>query len=392
MARETLPELDAMLDDRAELLRPSANAAFKLRRWADWRLRGLAALGSAALVAGALALAVRRGGLSRIDAASAESKEAAPAAPAAFTCAKYGCLDIKSANACQCAASCEAEGTCCADYRSVCEKPGRHEAALGVWGGCPPGAVPPPPEIAGCAPRGAPLQVKVVSYNPEWWHTVEELGGYGNKAAQLLSSTSRKVPYDFIGFQEFYDPWYGLTRPGFDGSALLREYMWVRGEVGGPVGTIIGFRNSTWDLIGRGQRFVAEDRKGPMYFGKRIVLWARFAHKATGKTVFVADHHGPLPVSTGGICGGQRTAVNVLTVIAQSAKPGDAVILVGDFNAIRGSETIRALSSRLHGTFDGIDHIFTNLGPQAIKWQGTLGTGGSDHPAVSVVVELPGER
>merc|ERR1719210_1360948 len=128
---------------------------------------------------------------------------------------------------------------------------------------------------------------------------------------------------------------------------LLSEYMFIRAELGGPIGSTIGFRNATWFLIDKGQSFVAEDKQGPVYFGKRIAFWARFQHTTTGKIVFFMNHHGPLPVNSGGICGAEVTAYNLLHVISQNAQPGDAVIFVGDFNSDGASPTIAQLGMHL---------------------------------------------
>eukprot|EP00418_Pyrodinium_bahamense_P019635 CAMPEP_0179111748 /NCGR_PEP_ID=MMETSP0796-20121207/52208_1 /TAXON_ID=73915 /ORGANISM="Pyrodinium bahamense, Strain pbaha01" /LENGTH=492 /DNA_ID=CAMNT_0020809905 /DNA_START=34 /DNA_END=1510 /DNA_ORIENTATION=- len=304
-----------------------------------------------------------------------------------FTCAKYGCLDVRSNNACQCSHWCLKEGNCCPDFQAYCA-PAASRGRLGVWAGCAPLAPPPPPP-GGWAyvAHGAPLTVKVLSYNPEWWHVIEQMGGNGNSIAKVITQASLGQPFDFIGFQEFYDPWYGLSRPGFDASWLLNRYMFIRGEVGGPVGSVIGFKNSSWALLGRGQRFVAKDRKGPMYFGKRIAFWARFMHRQTRKTVLFVNHHGPLPSNTGGVCGGPATANRLLHLIAESAKPGDAIIFVGDFNANVASATISQIAAKLHRCFGGIDNIFTNL---PVVNQGQLPSGGSDHAGIMAVLQLPG--
>jgi endonuclease/exonuclease/phosphatase family metal-dependent hydrolase len=246
------------------------------------------------------------------------------------------------------------------------------------------------PQVPQYSPVGEALRVKVLSYNPEWWHVIEQLGGNSNSAAQLISLAGRAQPFDIIGFQEFYDPWWGLTRPGYDASELLRDYAYVRGEPGGPVGTVIGFRNESWSLLGKGQRFVAEDEQGPMYFGKRIALWARLWHRQSGHTVFFMNHHGPLPVNSGGVCGGDVTAHNLAQVVVDNAAPGDAVILVGDFNADASSQTVSQLDTVLHHTFSGIDHIFTNVGEERVACRAALGNGGSDHDAINVVLNLPG--
>jgi len=312
----------------------------------------------------------------------------------AFTCAKYGCLDVRSLNACQCSRFCVKEGNCCSDYKAVCApwvwRP-KQNPRLGPWTGCHPlGPITPPPGGWVYLPRGQPLEVRVLSYNPEWWHVIEQLGGNGNSVAKVVSDAARPRPFDFIGFQEFYDPWFGLTRPGFDASWLLKKYLFIRGEIGGPVGTVIGFRNDTWTLISRGQRFIAEDKKGNTYFGKRMAMWARFAHRVSGKTVFMMNHHGPLPSGTGGVCGGIATATNLLHIVAQNAKLGDAVIFVGDFNAVPGSQTVQMLSARLPHNFPGIDNVFTNLPASAVLSKGNLASGGSDHPGITVLLKLPG--
>jgi len=309
-----------------------------------------------------------------------------------FTCAKFGCLDVRSpTNPCQCSQYCVKEGTCCPDYQATCARvtPATNPR-LGQWPGCGKAAAPPAnPGVWHYAAKGPELSVKVMSYNPEWWHVIEQLGGNGNGPAKIIMAAMHSEPLDFIGFQEFYDPWFGLTRPGADASSLLDAYTFIRGEVGGPVGTIIGFRKAAWSLISRGQQFVGEDRKGPLYFGKRIILWARLVHHATGKTVFFANHHGPLPLNTGGVCGCAVTASNLLHVIGTSAQPGDAVLFVGDFNADEHSGTIGFLNKYLRGNFVGIDHIFSNLDAAALTEKKGWGTGGSDHSAISATFQLP---
>merc|ERR1712107_889966 len=175
----------------------------------------------------------------------------------------------------------------------------------------------------------------------------------------------------------------------------MGNYIWIRGEVGGPVGSLIGFRNATWSLIQRGQHYVAEDNKHPraQYYGKRIAFWARLRHRTSGLIVFFVNHHGPLPLNSGGWCGHASTVYNLLHVIATNAESGDAVLLVGDFNSNSDSNTIRQLSTRLnrvhHGAvYNGIDNIFTNLPSASVVCTGNLGPGGSDHDAINVVLDL----
>merc|ERR1711920_542433 len=147
-----------------------------------------------------------------------------------------------------------------ADFKDTCQyvTPGNN-SLLGKWDGCTTGADPQLPSLPAFAPLPKSLRVRVLSYNMEWRHLIEQLGGNANSGARLIAEAAKAQPFDFIGLQEFYDPWYGLRRPGYDASDLLRKYQWIRGEVGGPVGSLIGFRNASWELLVRGQEYVAED-------------------------------------------------------------------------------------------------------------------------------------
>lgn len=310
-----------------------------------------------------------------------------------FTCAKYGCLDVKSpANPCGCSDKCVQDGNCCADYQASCAAfTPLTNPLLDKWQGCG-GAADPPmtPGVWQYAPSGLPLPVKIMSYNAEWWHVIEQMGGNGNSIGQTIVNAEAPEPIDVIGMQEFYDPWFGFARPGFDAGALLTEYQWMRGEVGSPVGQIIGYRKSVWSLINRGQKYVAKDLKGEWDYGERSVFWVRLYHLQTGKTMLVANHHGPLPVNTGGVCGGPTTASNILAAIAEGAQPGDAIVVVGDFNADGSSQTYAGLSRYLHRNFEGLDNIWTNLPEGSMNQPMQVGGGGSDHQAVTVVLNLPG--
>merc|ERR1712113_119606 len=111
--------------------------------------------------------------------------------------------------------------------------------------------------------------------------------------------------------------------------------------------------------LGSGAEDVGEDSRD-QYYGKRGAQWVRLRH-ADGMTVFFINHHGPLRVSQGGGCTGSATAHNIMRVIADNAHTGDAIILVGDFNAEAGSSRIAELDKRLHRVYSGtsmggVDH------------------------------------
>lgn len=239
--------------------------------------------------------------------------------------------------------------------------------------------------------QGVPAQVKVLTYNLEWWALFGKspapplgVGGIvdtavGAAAGKLVGQSGKPQPFDIMGFQECEDPVRVLRDAG-----LSDEYHAIQGSAG----LCVAYRQDTWDLVAQGETFVAEDLR-TAYFGKRSVQWIRVLHQVSGRIVFFANHHGPLGINSGGICGGQATAQNILNVIRNNGVHGDAIILVGDFNANAASPTLAELGNYLHKAFagvayGGIDNIFTNL-PGYHDAQ-NLGGGGSDHSALSVVM------
>merc|ERR1719432_450341 len=90
--------------------------------------------------------------------------------------------------------------------------------------------------------------------------------------------------------------------------------------------------------FGNGE-FVAQDFGRFTY--RRGAHWVRLSEKSTGNKLFVINHHGPLPVNTGGVCGGEATAYNLLKIIEANSEAGDALLFMGDFNADGGSATVK---------------------------------------------------
>jgi hypothetical protein len=192
--------------------------------------------------------------------------------------------------------------------------------------------------------------------------------------------------FDLMGFQECQDPKWVL-----DDADLLDNYTFFQG----PLQTCMAFRSDTWTFIANGSALVAEDgdwvRKND--WGKRVAIWMRLRHDATGRTVFFMNHHGPLPLHSGGMCGGLATAYNLLQEMYENMQPSDAVILVGDFNANAKSMTVRSMATQLHllhhGTsFGGVDNFFSNIDDSHVIETHNYGHGGSDHDALGLTIEL----
>jgi len=249
----------------------------------------------------------------------------------------------------------------------------------GHWGWCRANKPAPHFHLNGGAEcnRGPAVNIKVLTYNLFWWNLFGIRGGMWRSAGRLIEQNG---PFDLMGFQECDD----VNRIVAD-TGMGHEYA----SFGGVHAVSTAWHQTEWELLAQGSEDVAEDHRAQWY-GRRALVWVRVRHHATGAIVFFANHHGPLPVGYpgGGFCGPEATAYNILRSIANNAHKGDAVILTGDFNALRNSRTNAALSEFLThqyegNSFDGVDNFYSN--DCAVKVEGfNHGNGGSDHDALSV--------
>lgn len=219
-------------------------------------------------------------------------------------------------------------------------------------------------------PGSAPIRVKAMTYNLQWWSLYGFRNGNNSSASQIMAT----VMPDVIGLQECDDVSRVLSEGG-----LSKTYKTVIG----PNSLAIAFKSSDWELLCEGSRAVAVDGNDQFY-GARCVQWARFGHKSTGVTLLFMNHHGPLRINSGGRLGGTVTADCILRAVHGNVEPGDAVILLGTFNAQAGSKTVRRLERFLPLQFSGkvykgIDHFFSQL---FLFNAERLGCGGSDHEAL----------
>mmetsp|Transcript_131184 Transcript_131184/g.255624 ORF Transcript_131184/g.255624 Transcript_131184/m.255624 type:complete len:514 (-) Transcript_131184:66-1607(-) len=231
------------------------------------------------------------------------------------------------------------------------------------------------------------LTVKILDWNLAWYAVYTKKGGEGGQQGKWLASSG---PYDIMGFQECQNPWRVLG----DGGLSDTYHAYQGGGAKDSEAICVLYKKDTWDELEHGEDNVAEDKPGKWtYFGKRLVVWFRLRHKETKETVMFVNHHGPLPLGSGGICGGHATAYNILEVMQNNSKTGDAIILVGDFNAGADSLTVNQLSSTLTRCFsgykfNGIDHLFTNFDAKRMVNSANLGGHGSDHDALTISVKL----
>lgn len=238
-----------------------------------------------------------------------------------------------------------------------------------------------------------PARIKVLTYNLYWWNLFEQHKGNNGEAGKNIAAYAQNQTFDLMGFQECED----VAWPLRDATAAGMRGNWA--TLVGKYATAIAYRTEAFDLLEKGMEDVAED--GPQqHFGRRVAMWARLLHKASKKPVFFMNHHGPTPVNSGGLCGSAATSYNLLRVVAQNAKVGDAVILVGDLNAWTNGpdgkwlEEVGRLDCHLPHVFSnpvvddvwGIDNFFASCVTAVEKT--VMPKGGSDHNALSVVFSV----
>jgi len=267
---------------------------------------------------------------------------------------------------------------------------GQTEAVQGkqivALAGCP--MLGPLPELWSPVAGAPPLQLKVLTYNLFWWKLFDK-GQFaqpnfhprtlGNTGTQLLARAAGEEHFDVMGFQECNDAGWLLAKAG-----LAEQY-----DIFKDKHSCMAYSRASWSLLGRGVEWVALDAQ----YGPRPAQWMRLRHKATGRMLFFVNHHGPIPINSGGKCGGAAVAQNILRLVKTKATPGDAVVMTGDFNSDASSATIQHLQARLRpafrGTkFGGVDYIFSNLEEGSLVSSKNWGGGGSDHDALSTVLQL----
>jgi endonuclease/exonuclease/phosphatase family metal-dependent hydrolase len=234
------------------------------------------------------------------------------------------------------------------------------------------------------------FQFTVLSYN---------LAGHerdSTVAGELLAAAHMREPLDLIGLQECYDPRSILRAAGLDhefSTLMGRREIVIRQhcmETLGCRALALAYRTSRWDVLDHGYSDVAEDKVTSLH-GRRSVLWARLRDKTLGQTVFFMDYHGPLPVNSGGLCGGYATAFNLLKIAGHYAHRQDAVLLAGDFNADVTSHTVTELSRYFDAVHTdrpstSLDHFFATC--SRVVTVEDLSVNGSDQDALRVALSV----
>lgn len=227
------------------------------------------------------------------------------------------------------------------------------------------------------------MRVRILTYNLFWWNLFGRRGGNHGSAGKLIRRAAGAEPFELMAFQECDD-----TGRVMRDAGLAGEYTY---EV--RAGLPMAYRTVSWRKLAAGVTDVSEDKPWMSQVWRRRLHWMRLQHRGTGKHIFFANHHGPLPVGSGGTCGGRGTALKMLKAIAENAHTSDLVVLTGDFNAGTSTSTASELETRMHRIFSGrshggVDHFFSNCGASTVAETKNLGSGGSDHDALMAIFTL----
>jgi len=226
------------------------------------------------------------------------------------------------------------------------------------------------------------VRLKVMSFDMYWWDLKSIRKGKSAFASgKLIADSHKEEPIDLLGFQESEDADFTLETAG------LRDEFQV---ISGKGALAMAYRKENWAVMDQGQTGIGADVN---LDGARDVQWVRLQHKETQKKVFFMNTYGPGPVNTGGLCGNEATAFNMLKAAALNSHTEDAIVLVGDFNADSQSPMLSTLGQHLHhaysGSFaDGVDNFFTSCGPESVREKKNLGPASSEHDALHVVFEV----
>ena len=197
--------------------------------------------------------------------------------------------------------------------------------------------------IGGGSSVVVPVPIDVMTFNIRTANGRAGENVWSNRKA-LVADTIRRFAPHVVGLQEVLEEqveflasalsdyrWLGIDR-GFNGGQGLSEYtpiFYRHGELS-PIKSGTFWLSSTPDRPARRRR------------ASRIVTWARFHHRVSGRPLYVFNTHFTLRRGQA-----QLDAATMITTRVAALPPGSAVIVTGDFNAVaEASDTWRALMTQ----------------------------------------------
>ncbi len=204
-----------------------------------------------------------------------------------------------------------------------------------------------PPVAAAQATRAAvPAPLTVMTFNIRTSGGNDGENGWVHRRALVVKTIERFAP-DVAGLQEALDEQVEYLADALDGYRWLGADRGLNGGAGLSEYTPIFYRRASLIPIESGTFWLSSDPDGPTGSGwrrnvSRIVTWARFHQRGSGRRLYVFNTHLTLRR-------GQRQVDSAKMIAARAAAlpAGSAVVVTGDFNAMAEiSETWRAATGR----------------------------------------------
>jgi hypothetical protein len=237
-----------------------------------------------------------------------------------------------------------------------------------ICGPCGVPSDPSDPDAPSPSPDASALTV--VTQNLFWWNLFGQRDG-----GEFFKVFKTYGPFDIFLFQECDDVARIRDGLGYESMEIIQ----------GHFALALMYDSNRFQLLGNGFNVAGENRYD-QYYGERGVVWARLEEAATGKIFFVASHHGPLPINTGGKFGGEDVANRLLNLVNTHKGDIDEVILGGDFNADVNSKTTNVLMMKLQlQESDWVDHLFTSVNSFDTTQTTIIDGTGSDHRGLKTV-------
>lgn len=203
-----------------------------------------------------------------------------------------------------------------------------------------------PPAAQGGVTQGGRASLTVMTFNIRTAGGDDGDNGWIHRRALVARTIGERVP-DVAGLQEALDEQVEYLAGALPGYRWLGVDRGLNGGVGLSEYTPLFYRRDTLVPIESGTFWLGPDPDGPTGSGwrrnvSRIVTWARFHHRSSGRRLYVFNTHLTLRRGQRQIDSAARIADRVAAL-----PPGAAVVVTGDFNAMAEvSETWRAATGR----------------------------------------------
>ena len=201
-------------------------------------------------------------------------------------------------------------------------------------------------------PAAAQVSLDVMTFNIRTSNVDDGADAWPHRRDLVVETIARAAP-DILGLQEALDEQIGYL------ETMLPEYRWIgvdrglNGGLGLSEYTPIFYRHRELSPIASGNFWLTdtpdvpppprvEPRRRFRRSRGRIVTWARFYHRASGREIYAFNTHLSLRRGTRQYASAQLIADRVAALPA-----GSAVVVTGDFNASAGdTETWRIATAQ----------------------------------------------